>query len=94
MGTERLNHDFTKLDNVLPKIYDRSDKDTTWGVVPSWFGSGSCTPFSFGDIHGVPFTINHCVAVPYAQGAATFMWVVGTFFAVLALVFRSIGGSS
>lgn len=94
MSTERLNSEFTKLDNLLPDIYDRSTKDTTWGVTPSWFGSGTCQPFSFGDFMGQAFTINHCVAAPYAQGAASFMWVVGTFFAILALVFRSVGGSS
>lgn len=95
MSTEDLNHEMTKLDNVLPGIYERGDKDTSWGVVPAWFDSASCTPWDFGEfIGGINLTVDYCPAVPYAKGAASFMWLVVTFFAVLALVFRSVGGAS
>lgn len=91
MNRDNINNQYDKLSDGLNKVWTRSDKDTSW-TVPGWFGSGSCTPWNFGAIKGQSFVIDYCPAVPLAKGATTFAWVVVTFFAVLAMVARSIGG--
>lgn len=94
MNRDNIDRQYDKLKDGLSSIWNRSDKDTSWGVVPNWFASTGCTPWSFGDIKGVGFTIDYCPAVPYAKGATTFMWVVVTFFAVLAMVGRTVGAGT
>jgi hypothetical protein len=94
MGTKKLNNEFTKLDNALHDISNKSDKDTSWGAVPGWFNSGSCTPFQFGDIKGESLRIDYCVALPFARAVSTFMWVVVTFFAITGMVSRTVGAGA
>lgn len=86
MSTEPIGAEFDKLRDQLNRITDKGDKDTSWGVNPSWFASGACEPWNLGEIHGQALNINYCPAVPYAQGAASFAWIVVTFFAVVHLV--------
>ena len=94
METNKLNNEYTKLDNALDDISKKSDKDTSWGVTPGWFQSGSCSPFQFGDIKGQAFRIDYCVAMPYARAVSTFLWVVVTFFAITGMVSRTVGAGA
>ena len=56
--TDALNGELDKRDNNLNSIQNTDDKDTSWGVVPSWFnGSDSCTPYDGGDIHGIKLLV-------------------------------------
>ena len=95
MNRDNIDRQYDKLKDSLGSIWNRSDKDTSWGVVPDWFASTGCTPWSFGQLKGgVALTIDYCPAVPFAKGATTFMWVVVTFFAVVAMVGRTVGAGS
>lgn len=94
MDTGKLGTEFDKLRNQLDRIGDKSTKDTSWGVVPSWFRTGGCSPMNLGSSGPINFTIDYCPAVPYAQGAATFMWLVVTFFAVTGMVSRTLGAGA
>lgn len=95
MDTGKLGTEFDKLRNQLDRIGDKSTKDTSWGVVPSWFStSGGCAPLNLGSAGPINFTIDHCPAVPFAKGAASFMWLVITFFAVTGMVSRTLGAGA
>ena len=88
---DTLNNNYDKMEDIVKGAADSSDKDTSWGIIPSWFDSGECHPFSFGSIHNISVDIDYCPAADYAKGASTFIWVVGTFFAILGLVSGAVG---
>jgi len=94
MGTDGLDREMDKADGILGDIKDKSDKDTSWGVTPSWFVSADCEPWQFGDFKGTSIRIDYCPAVPYAKGATSFIWLVASFFATLAMVGRTVGAGS
>lgn len=94
MSTDRLNNDMTKLDNTLHGIGESSSKNTSWGITPGWFNSGQCQPMKFGTFMHQDMTINHCVAEPYARAVSSFLWIVATFFAIIGMVSRTVGGGS
>lgn len=75
----------------LTTITSAQGKDTSWGVMPTWFQSTTCAPFVLG--HFPPpvdrdISIDICPVIPYANGVMNFLWVAFTFFATLAMVFR------
>lgn len=76
----------------LDSIKNKSDKDTSWGTVPTWIEHGQCAPWDLGVMelpgHSIPLVINICVIEPYVVGVTSFLWVVATFFFTIAMVFR------
>lgn len=94
MDTGKIGEQFDKLRDQLDRIKNKGDKDTSWGVFPSWFRTGSCQPWNFGAFGATTLSIDYCPAVPYAQAAASFMWLVVTFFAVTGMVSRTLGGGA
>lgn len=73
------------------KIMGTGDKDTGWGTTWSWFAHGQCRPVILGTLpvgNGVDIKIDICPIVPYANLVLNFLWAVGTFLAVLEMVFR------
>lgn len=73
------------------KITGTGDKDTSWGTSWSWFVHGQCRPISLGTLPigtGVEMRIDICHIVPYTNLVLNFLWAVGTFIAVLGMVFR------
>lgn len=77
--------------DALTTITSAQGKDTSWGVMPTWFQSTTCAPFVLG--HFPPpvdrdISIDICPVIPYANGVMNFLWVAFTFFATLSMVFR------
>lgn len=73
------------------KITGTGDKDTGWGTSWSWFQNGQCRAISLGTLPlgtGVEMRIDICHIVPYTNLVLNFLWAVGTFIAVLGMVFR------
>lgn len=73
------------------KITGTGDKDTSWGTSWSWFVNGQCRPISLGILPigtGVEMRIDICPIVPYTNLVLNFLWAVGTFIAILSMVFR------
>ncbi|AVT17354.1 hypothetical protein C8244_14845 [Paracidovorax avenae] len=67
------------------------DKDTSWGIVPSWLQHGGCTPWVLGVLPlGEPreIKLDVCAILPYVEAVTSFLWAIGTFVATLAMVFR------
>lgn len=76
----------------LDAIKNTADKDTSWGVVPSWIAHAECRPWDLGafEIMGQSFAIviSICDVMPYVVATTSFLWVVATFFLTIAMVFR------
>lgn len=76
----------------LDAIKNTADKDTSWGVVPSWISHAECRPWDLGafEIMGQSFAIviSICDVMPYVVATTSFLWVVATFFLTIAMVFR------
>lgn len=73
------------------KIMGTGDKDTGWGTSWSWFAHGQCRPINLGTLPigtGVEMRIDICHIVPYTNLVLNFLWAVGTFIAILSMVFR------
>ena len=86
---DKLESDYT--DN-LNTIKSTADKDTSWGIVPSWISHGECTPWDLGSFQimgqAIPLNVNICAIMPYVVATTSFLWVVGTFFLTIGMVFR------
>lgn len=93
MSTTKLNEAMDKLDQGIAKAIDKSSMDTSWGGIPSWFASSSCQPWNLGTlpIINTAVIVNICAVEPYVVGVMSFLWVVGTFFAIVAMVGRVTG---
>ena len=87
---DKLNSEFDKLTTELDKIKSSDGKDTSWGVMPSWIQTGGCSPWNLGTIPYIDkqITIDICAIKPYVDGVMNFLWALGTFFAVISMVFR------
>lgn len=75
----------------LESIKRTDDKNTSWGVIPSWIAHGECSPWNLGMLPlggGIPIEIDICSIVPYVNAVSNFLWAVFTFFATLSMVFR------
>ncbi len=72
-------------------VKSTSDKDTSWGIVPSWLQHSGCTPWDLGTLPigpGVPIQVDVCRVMPYVEAIMSFMWAAVTFLATLHMVFR------
>ncbi|AVS66382.1 hypothetical protein C8245_12490 [Paracidovorax avenae] len=72
-------------------VKSTGDKDTSWGIVPSWLQHGGCTPWVLGTLPlGEPrdIKLDVCAILPYVEAVTSFLWAIGTFVATLAMVFR------
>ncbi len=80
-----------KRKDGVDKITDASDKDTSWGASFSWLQNGGCRPIDLGTLPlgaGIPIRLDICMIVPYVNAILNFLWAVGTFLAVVSMVFR------
>lgn len=88
-GLDKAEGDYTA---GLDAIKNTADKDTSWGVVPSWIAHAECRPWDLGafEIMGQSFAIviSICDVMPYVVATTSFLWVVATFFLTIAMVFR------
>lgn len=93
ISQDGLNTAMDKAEAGIAKAIDRANMDTSWGGVPSWFSTGSCTPWQLGTLPIInkQITLNICVIQPYVIGVMSFLWVVGTFFAIIGMVGRVVG---
>ena len=87
---EKLDSEFDKLTTELEKIKSPDGKDTSWGVMPTWIQTGACSPWNLGTLPIIDrqITIDICAIKPYVDGVMNFLWALGTFFAVISMVFR------
>lgn len=89
---DSLNANADKMMGGLDSIKNTSDKDTSWGVVPTWIDHGQCAPWDLGVMElpgkSIPLVVDICVIEPYVVGVTSFLWVVATFFLTIAMVFR------
>ncbi len=86
-----LDDAFNKAREQLDGIKSTGDKDTSWGIVPSWLQHGGCTPWVLGVLPlGEPreIKLDVCAILPYVEAVTSFLWAIGTFVATLAMVFR------
>lgn len=96
MGTTKLNEAMDKAEQGIAKAIDKSSMDTSWGGIPSWFSSATCTPWQLGTLPVVNrvIVIDICPVSQYVVAVMTFLWVVGTFFAIVAMVGRVAGSGA
>ena len=87
---EKLDSEFDKLTTELDKIKSPDGKDTSWGVMPTWIQTGACSPWNLGTLPIIDrqIKIDICAIKPYVDGVMNFLWALGTFFAVISMVFR------
>ncbi|WP_208933678.1 hypothetical protein [Paracidovorax avenae] len=86
-----LDDAFGKAREQLEGVKSTGDKDTSWGIVPSWLQHGGCTPWVLGTLPlGEPreIKLDVCAILPYVEAVTSFLWAIGTFVATLAMVFR------
>ncbi|WP_158534205.1 hypothetical protein [Paracidovorax avenae] len=86
-----LDDAFNKAREQLEGVKSTGDKDTSWGIVPSWLQHGGCTPWVLGTLPlGEPrdIKLDVCAILPYVEAVTSFLWAIGTFVATLAMVFR------
>lgn len=93
MKTTALDQAMDKAVEGLQKATNPGGMDTSWGGIPAWFNSEACTPWQLGTLPIInqPVTLNICVIQPYVIAVMTFLWVVGTFFAIVGMVARVMG---
>jgi hypothetical protein len=93
MGTTKLNEVMDKADQGIAKAIDSSTMDTSWGGIPQWFASGGCTPWNLGTLPIINrvIVIDICPVAGYVVAVMSFLWVVGTFFAIIGMVGRVTG---
>jgi len=96
MGTTKLNEVMDKADQGIAKAIDSSTMDTSWGGIPQWFASGGCTPWNLGTLPFInrAIIIDICPVAGYVVAVMSFLWVVGTFFAIIAMVGRVTGAGA
>lgn len=89
--TKSLDEAFGTAKKQLDGVNAAGDKDTGWGVVPSWLQHSACVPWSLGTLpvgDGREITIDVCRIMPYVETVTSFLWAITTFVATLAMVFR------
>jgi hypothetical protein len=86
-----MDAEWDKKKTELDKFMNGSDKDTSWGVMPSWLHTGGCSPWSLGTLPviNVQINVDICPIKNVVDAVMSFIWAVGTFFAVTSLVFRT-----
>ncbi len=89
---DKLENESQKMTDELEKIRSASDKDTSWGASLSWITPGSCTVWNLGTFNimgrSISLDVDICPIIPWVVGVMNFLWAVGTFFAVVSMVFR------
>ncbi|MCY1238860.1 hypothetical protein D9M72_516190 [compost metagenome] len=96
MKTTKLDEAMDKADQGINKAIDKSGMDTSWGGIPQWFSSAACTPWHLGTLPfiNVALVVDICPVSQYVVAVMTFLWVVGTFFAIVAMVGRVTGAGA
>lgn len=86
-----MDAEWDKKKTELDKFMNGGDKDTSWGVTPSWLHTGGCSPWSLGTLPviNVQINVDICPIKNVVDAVMSFIWAVGTFFAVTSLVFRT-----
>lgn len=100
-GQSVVNQAFDSLGNVVSTISNKADKDSSWGLVPFWLQStaNSCHPVTVltlpPKLNSMTVTIDICPILPLIYTLMNLLWVVWTFGATVAMVFRvtSAGGA-
>lgn len=93
MKTTGLDQAMDKAVEGLQKATNPGGMDTGWGGIPQWFNNEACTPWQLGTLPfiNIPVVINICAIQPVVIAVMTFLWVVGTFFAIVGMVARVTG---
>lgn len=90
-GQTELTDGKKLLDDTLTAIKDKTDKDTSWGIVPTWLQSGAtCHPvvlMTFPAFLGnKQITLDICPHLDMIYLLMNTLWIVWTFTAVLTMV--------
>lgn len=91
--TDKLNAAMDLKGEGISTAISSSSMDTSWGFFPNWTASQSCTPWQLGTLPYInkQITVDICVIQPYVLAIMSFLWVVGTFFAIISMVGRVVG---
>jgi len=78
------------FDEAIVGITGTSGKDTSWGVVPSWFTPGSCAPVNLWTLPeklgSRQIVLDLCPVMDEIHLLTNFLWVVATFFLTINMV--------
>lgn len=89
---DKLENEGQKMTDELEKIRNTQDKDTSWGTTPTWIQHAACAPWDLGTLQiagrSISLSIDMCPIMPWVVGVMNFIWAVGTFFAIISMVFR------
>jgi len=93
MKTTGLDLAMDKAVEGLQKATNPGGMDTGWGGIPQWFRNESCAPWQLGTLPfiNIAVVVNICAIQPVVIAVMTFLWVVGTFFAIVGMVARVTG---
>lgn len=83
--------------DMLSRIKDTSDKNTSWGQSFSWVQHGGCQPWDLGVLPlgvDIPIRVNICPIMPYIEWVTSFLWAITTFALTIGMVFRVTSSSS
>jgi hypothetical protein len=98
-GVQKANSWLGQLDGIfgdsednLEAIKSKSDKDTSWTVVPAFLQKTECQPWDFGtfDVVNVRFLVDICPHIHYAQAAINVIAFFFTFLSVTGMVFTTL----
>lgn len=83
----------TQQDTFLSGVTNKADKDTSWGISSlSWLSHEQCQPWDLGTFtimgRQKQIRVDICAIEPYVIGVMNFLWIVGTFFITINMVFR------
>lgn len=98
-ATAALNKAASDRDGILAGILKPDDKQTGGWSMPSILKpEASCQPFVLGTlpefVDSFQLAVNMCPAKPFMSGAVSFVWLLGTFLAVLGMVRSTVTGGS
>lgn len=77
--------------DMLSRIKDTGDKNTSWGQSFSWVQHGGCEPWDLGVLPlgvDIPIKVNICPIMPYIEWVTSFLWAITTFALTIGMVFR------
>lgn len=88
-----LNDAMDQAESKINEVIKKDGMDTSWVELPNWLSSQDCSPWQFGTlpIINMNLSLNICAMQPFAVMVMSFLWVVGTFFAIVSMVGRVVG---
>jgi hypothetical protein len=88
-----LQDGFKSLDDAMTAAKDKTGKDTSWGVTPTWVVfTGACHPVVLmtlpASLGSRQITLDLCPWMPTIYLLMNLLWTVWTFGAIVNMVFR------